>query len=165
MGRIGATVKSNVSLNLKRLNGELQSSLVNHLRESAGEIAELAKLNVPALTESVEDSIIVKKPKKDGINNAFTFEVGVDVRRFRRAARQRKSGWSSNASDADYFKWLHESSEYKLGDKSKAKNRRVSGMPHARVGNKFLSRAYESLEPEINKRAEAIVQRIIARRN
>jgi len=162
--RVGAVFTSNVRLKLKRLEGDMQKHLLDHMIKSAEDVAELARLNVPVDTFTVEDSIIVEKPRRDGINFAYTFTVGVNTNKFNSIASQRKRNW--NANKFAYFDvWLHEST-YSLGERSIAKNLRVqSESPYARVGNKFLTRASESLDDDINRAASTIVKNIARRHN
>lgn len=162
MARIGATLVDTASLNLSRINSEMQGDLLGHLRESAEKIKDLAKLNVPTDVGAVEDAITVEKSEQRGINGAFTFKVGVDPDLHMMLVNQRKpQNWKYHP----YFdEWLHEST-YDLGEKSELKNAVVRSInAKAFVGPKYLSRAYEDLKGGISREAGSIVRRRIAAR-
>ena len=156
MARIGATFTNDASLNLFRIKREMQADLLDHLRESAENIAELARLNVPVETLSVEDAIVVQKAETQGFSGAIILKVGVDPNLHTALVSERKdNSWEKS----DYFNWLHEA-VYDLGPKSELKDQMVRSInTKAYVGPKYLSRAYESLQGGINRRAGTIVRR------
>lgn len=144
----------NATVKLTRLNGEIQSRMLNHLRDSAEKIADLAKLNVPVDMGSVEGSISTME-KRDGIRHATTIEVGVDPEKL---AESRES--LDRDPNFRYDLWLHEA-EYNLGEASEMKDMTVRAInPKARVGSKFLERAYLSLRREIESEAQTIAARV-----
>jgi len=159
--RIGATFKENTTVNLARLNKECQANLLGVLKKSAYELRDLARRNAPVDTGATEDAIVVEEPRRNGINGAYTFNVGVNRELHERLASERKINWKPHP----YFDaWLHES-DYELGEKSKEKNRRVRREDRrARVGNKFLERASNSLKPKISREANRVAKRAIERR-
>lgn len=159
-GLIGARFTSNARLKLERTQQELQKHLLGQLKSSAQDIANLATLNAPIDTGATQDAIIVEKPRRDGTNFAYTFTVGVNTNRFLALASSRKQDWKP----FKYFEvWLHES-QYELGPKSLAKQQVVKSVnPKAQVGNKYLYRAQQSLQPQINEQARKTVNKVLAR--
>lgn len=160
--KIGATFTDNVSVKLKRLEKEMMREHLKLLKKSASEIAYLASLNAPTRDGTVEESIVVNEPVRDGINHSFTYTVGVD----KDMVAKKRAALGYRDPYFDYFSiWLHESI-YNLGEDSQIKADIVKMLhPKARVGNKYLERAYRSLKTDIEKEAQRITDRTIKRRN
>lgn len=150
----------NVRANLMRLDVAVQAEMREYLYQSAEQIAELARLNVPVDEGDVENSIEVQIERRTGLRGANTVSVGVNRQKLEELRIER---YGEDYRHYDYDIWLHEA-VYNLGEKSEMKNDIVRSFhPKARVGNKFLERAFLALKGAIERGAKARANAIIRR--
>ncbi|MET2951339.1 hypothetical protein ABXV18_24965 [Vibrio owensii] len=125
---------SEVMSRLYRVGDRVQKHSVDVMRRYAARVERLAKLNVPVQDFHVEDSIVTQE-KRSGMNRRIEITVGVDEGLLREYSGQ----------DYDYSIWLHEA-DYNLSKLSEYKDSiSRSEDPKAKVGNKYLENALNSV--------------------
>lgn len=135
---VGMSMNSdNVTAKLSRRGEKVEKHSVDVMRKYGDDVLRLARLNVPVKDFYVEDSI-VKEENRTGQNRRIEITIGVDSAKLA----------SISGKSYDYSIWLHESS-YNLGPLSEVKYYISKAEdPRAKVGNKFLERAIDSVKSD-----------------
>lgn len=158
--RIGMTMTEDVTVQLKRLDVEVQARMREFMYQSAEKIRDLARLNMPVDDGHAEESIEAQVERFQGINRAHTVKVGINWEKLRELRES-----ANKDSSYRYDLWLHEAA-YDLGEKSEEKNTWVKTFhPKAEVGSQFLLRAYQALRAHIERSAVEKARSIIRSRS
>jgi len=129
---------------LRRTEQRTSKKLLRHMRNSAIKIRDLAREFAPVDEGNLEEAIVVAESKEGFMGRARAVEtVGVDPSKL-------GEGYAKYGERYDVL--MHEG-VYNLGDASKAK----ANSNGKKVGAKYLSRAWQELEPQITAKAKAIV--------
>jgi hypothetical protein len=137
-------------LKLARTEKVTHKRLLRHLRNSAEEVAKLARAFAPVDEGNLEEAIEASE-SKEGFFSRKRSVVFVGV-------NPDKLGEGYTESGFRYDVRMHEGA-YKLSPASLEKQR-TGGKT---VGPKYLTRAWQELEPEITAKAEAISDDIVNR--
>jgi hypothetical protein len=142
---MGLTVKgiSETVVKLRRTEKTTSKRLLLHMRNSAIKIRDLARALAPVDEGNLEDAIQVIEDGESFLGRTRKIEmIGVDSSRL-------GEGYTKYGHRYDVF--MHEGS-YNLGQKSQDKAAANGKM----VGPKYLTRAWQELEPSIASKAQAI---------
>jgi hypothetical protein len=143
---MGLTVTglSETVVKLRRTEQRTSKKLLRHMRSSAIKIRDLAREFAPVDEGNLEEAIVVAESKEGFMGRNRSVEmIGVDPSRL---------GEGYTKYGFRYDIQMHEG-VYDLGDASKAK----ANSNGKKVGAKYLSRAWQELEPQITAKAKAIV--------
>lgn len=128
---------------LRRIERRTSKRLLEHMRKSALEIRDLARMYAPVDEGNLEEAIEVIESTERFLGNRRNIElIGVDPD---------KLGEGYSAYGFRYDIAMHEGS-YQLGPRSRAKAESTG----KEVGPKYLTRAWKELEPEITAEARRI---------
>lgn len=134
--------------------GERSSEGVRaELEDGAKKIKLLGRQYAPVDKMNLEKAIKYRKVRAAGINRRDVFEVYVDE-------SKPVPGAKNGKKVGDYAKEMHERTDYKLGDRSREKQRQTS----SRVGPKYLTRAFNKMKPFIQKKLNAALAKAVRRR-
>lgn len=135
-------------LALKRTEDRTNKALLRSMRRSAEKVKTLAQAFAPVDEGNLEDAIVVAEDRSVSTGNRAVAFVGVDPSRL-------GEGYQRYGRRYDIL--THEGS-YTLGKRSQAKQD-ASGL---KVGSKYLERAVQELEEEIQEDYKATVRRSLS---